>query len=436
MPNRSWIATVRRRLPFGIGTVVGVLCVVMVVAAGVVLAGAPEDDDTEYGYGLLRDYRNNPDVSWTLTDADLPGHSGVGTIDVADTFGDTWLLAYPNGLGRAFMAIDRRSGKPLWKQPVRAGLGDCAFTDTGQIGCAIDLGDPPEPGFHLIGDDGTPSSTTDLDDTAVVFGVGPNFLRINKFKYEVSLMTPTGASLWTKRFANAVLTDEVQISGSVVIVPTTDGSQYALRRTDGQEHLTCGQCQMTLYPGGLVVEYSEAANERVSTFAMPDVRLDADPVNTIPGVRVITGPSTKPVLESSSTVFDTHGTYSVRDPASDDVWQVNAPEASKSGARPCGPLVSLARKDGSRVTFALTDGTILGEMPPPDFRDPDSNIGYLRCVGASADLMVFGNAHRLSAFAPDGRVAWTIGLSSGAASVVDGYLVLTQGTTLSLLSPS
>ena len=51
--------------------------------------------------------------------------------------------------------------------------------------------------------------------------------------------------------------------------------------------------------------------------------------------------------------------------------------------------------------------------------------------------MVVAGWGQVSAMAPDGQVRWAVALSGdGAASAVDGYVVLTQGTTLSVLRPS
>lgn len=435
----SSVSAVARRLPFGIGSVVAVLCVVMVVGAGAVLIGGPTDsDDTDYDFGLLRDYRSTPDVAWTLTDADLPGYAGAGQIKVTDTYHDTWLVSYPSGIGRAFMAVDRRNGRARWDQPVRAGLGDCAFTETGQVGCAIELGDPPTPAFYLVDPDGTISGSSALDGTSTVFGWASNFLRINKFGYQVSLVAPGGRTLWTQRFAQAVVRDRVQISDGVAVLPTADGSEYALRRSDGEARVSCTQCRMQLYPGGLVVQYDEAANQRVAMFGLANGRLDSAPTSVVPGVRVVSGTSTKPVLAIQGSVFASHGVYSVYDPAGhDETWQVVDEQVSKAGARPCGSLLSLARIDGSRVMFELSDGSRLGGMPPPDPRHPETNLDLLRCVGSSGDLMVVAGWGQVSAMAPDGEVRWAVALSGdGAASAVDGYVVLTQGTTLSVLRPS
>ena len=134
------------------GTVVMVVIAAMVVSIGAVLAHKSDTPQRQpYGFGQLRSYAGGPpDTAWTRGIDDLPGFSSSGgSVTVADTHGGTWLLAYPSGLGRAFLAVDRRDGAPRWDKPVTVGLGSCAFNGVGQVACAIKVGNVPD-GYYLV----------------------------------------------------------------------------------------------------------------------------------------------------------------------------------------------------------------------------------------------------------------------------------------------
>ena len=99
-------------------------------------------------------------------------------------------------------------------------------------------------------------------------------------------------------------------------------------------------------------------------------------------------------------------------------------------------MVAFARMDRSRVIYRLDDGERLGTIPVPSIDDPDTNLDLLSCVGSSGDHLVFGSSGQLTAFdVPAGKVAWTRPIL-GRAADVDGYIVLTEGTSLSVLRPN
>ncbi|GAA1481155.1 hypothetical protein GCM10009624_15950 [Gordonia sinesedis] len=432
MSVRARSAGTARRLPFGIGTVVLVLCAALVASAGAVLAiGTPDDPAETYTAGVLRDYRSSPEVAWTQSSDTLPDYRGDGAVEVADTWQDQWLLAYPSGLGRAFLLVDRYTGKPLWSSQITVGLGDCAFTQTGRLGCAVKLGDRPD-GFYLVTDDGTATPTSDLDDTARVLGVGDNFVRVNQSGYRVTLRTPAGQTRWSRTFGAAA---SARFVDGVLIVATVDGSEFVLDPATGTDRVSCSQCDIRAYPTGIAVVSTEFGDEKVSMYSTAGGTVAPRPVSESGGLTVLDAPSTLPVLTATgdNDVMATQGRYEIRDPAqARALWTISDPELSKANARPCGSLVSFARKDGSRVTYRLRDGRQIAAMPAPD--SPDRNISTLSCVGSSADGMVFVNANQLTAFS-GGRVSWEQDIS-GSASAVDGYIVVTQGTTVSVLRPN
>ncbi|MDL9936842.1 hypothetical protein QSJ18_08835 [Gordonia sp. ABSL1-1] len=444
MPIRSSAAEFRRRLPFGIGTVVGMLSVVLVVIVGAVLAIDRPAGNADHGFGQLRSYRAAPEDAWTLTDADLPGYLDTGgPIRVEEADDDIWLISYPIGLGRAFTTISRSTGRPLWQRPLDVGLGDCAFTTSGRLGCAVRLANPADggldEGFYLIDDAGNVTESAPRNDTARVAGVGSNFLRINDTGFRVTLSTPAGRTLWSRSFAAAVAADVngtggVEVTDHAVIVATVDGSYYLINRTDGTDTLACTSCTMRTYPTGLAVEYHQADARRVEIYPISTAgRIAGTPSTTIANAHLLRGSSVRPALTADNAVLADHGTYVVIDPRSGDSWKVDDPEASKAGARPCGTLLSVPRIDRSRVTLDLVDGSRIGEAPVPAHHE--ANIDNYGCVGSSGSTLIGSNGSRIAAFAADGGVVWQQNLG-GSISVVDGFLVAARGTTLSVLRPN
>ncbi|MFT4088756.1 MAG: PQQ-binding-like beta-propeller repeat protein [Gordonia sp. (in: high G+C Gram-positive bacteria)] len=420
------------RLPFGMGTVALILSVLLVVTAGLVMWGSPDD-----GYGdedgALRAYDAEPATAWTVDDTNLKGFTGDGTITVADHSGDDWLVAYPSGFGRSFQLVDVKTGKQLWSQPIRVGLGDCAFNRSGELGCAVKLGQVAN-GFYLVDpDDGSMRKTDELRDTVSVTGVGDDFLRVNQIGYQAALRDPEGRLVWDRTFA-ATATPELR--DGVLTVTTADGSSYVLDQRTGDDQLGCTDCELGVYRSGVTVMRTEIDRESVAVH--PRTGDDVGrAVRTAAGLEVVAGQSTLPVLTGAGArqmqVSDGH--YEIVDPATGAArWQISDPQLSKVHARPCGATVNFARKDRSRVFFDLASGDRLGEMPAPDIDTPDRNLDYLSCVGSSGDdVVVYASRDQLTAFhAHSGNVAWELPID-GTAADVDGYLVLTQGTSLSVL---
>lgn len=430
----SVASRIAARIPFGIGTVAMLAIVALVATAGAVLAVGTPTVPRNYVAGQLRSYPASPDIAWTQSSDTLPGYADQNRIEVADTRDDQWLLSYPSGIGRAFIAVDRLTGRHLWEQPLVAGLGDCGYTAAGTVGCAVKLGGVPD-GFYLLDDAGRPGDRSDLNDTATVTGLGPNFLRINQSGYRVALRAPSGRELWTRTFATAA---RVAVDGRLVIVSTTDGAGFVLDPDTGADKFACARCTITAFPTGLTVEYSDAGDERVDTYAVVDGALATRPTSRSSGMRVLDGPSTLPVLTASGSgeVQATQGRYEVRDPArSDALWQLTDPELSKANTRPCGDQVAFALKDRSRTIYDLAEGNQVGALPPPDPERPDANLDQLNCVGSSGKLLVFANSNQLTGVDPENRrIAWTYPIN-GDVSVVDGYIVLTQRATLTVLRP-
>ncbi|MCR5977583.1 PQQ-binding-like beta-propeller repeat protein [Gordonia jinghuaiqii] len=436
MSSRSRARTLSARLPFGIGTVVLFLCAALLITGGVVLAsGDSRVDNADYAYGELRDYHRAPTIGWTIVgQEDLPDYRGEVTIEVADTSDEGWLISYPSGLGRSFAMVDRRTGKMLWDSPVNAGQGDCAVNEAGQVGCAVQLGNLLDDGFYLVDDAGVPTQTSEYSDTKKVEGLGTNFLRVNKVGHQVSLNTPSGNSIWARTFAAPVI--EIDVTGDIVIVKTADASQHLVNPTTGDDRIGCDQCTIRLYPTGVAVHHQEYGNERVVTYATVNGRVDPDPVAEADGLQVLAGPSTLPVLNAANRIFAAEGQYEVRDPArSGALWQISDTELSKANAVSCGSLVNFGLRDGSRTTYALADGRHVGMGPPPGPEQPI--LANPACVGSTGTTMIVANQGVLTALTPENTVAWEQSLTTpGLIRVLDGYIVVSEGSTLSLLRPN
>ncbi|GAC70557.1 PQQ-binding-like beta-propeller repeat protein [Gordonia soli] len=431
----SSVTGAARRLPFGIGTVSIVLVAALIACVGVVLAMGTPDTPDSYESGLLRSYPNAPAVAWTQSSDTLPGFGADTDIQVVDTWQESWLLAYPSGIGRAFLAVDRRTGAPLWDKPVISGLGGCAFDSTGTVGCAVKVGTVPD-GFYVVDDDGTPRSRSPLDDTADVVGLGSAFLRIDQAGYGVSVRTPAGKTLWNRTFAAAAA---ARVEYGVVVISTVDGSEFVVDPRTGADRVACSVCEITVYPSGITVQHNEFGDEHTDTYGLSNGSLTDKPVWSGRGLRVVPGPTVLPVLTGvgAAQIQAGQGRYEMRDPAdSEALWQITDPELSKANTRPCGSDVAFALKDRSRVVYDLADGNRIGTFGVPSLDSPDTNLDQLRCVGSSGDTLVFANPNQLTAFdARRGSVRWELPVI-GTTQVVDGYIVLTQGTSLSVLRPN
>lgn len=431
MPRSDYSS--RRRRP-GIAAL-GVLgSLLLVVIAGVVLWG-PAETSYRGDDGLLRDYSAAPEVAWSVDDQTLPDYTGSGPIAVADQRGDDWLLSYPSGLGRAFSLVDGRTGEQRWSAPMRAGLGDCALSSDRRVGCAVKLGDRPD-GFYLIDDDGTPRPAGPLEDTVQVTAVGADFLRINQFGRQVTLRSPSGTTRWERTFAAAA---KATVSGGLLVVTTADGRGFVLDPATGADQLACEQCEVLVYEQGVLTVSGGPDGRQVQVYPRTERDVASTPVRTARSMTVVGGDSVLPVLAGTgvSAMMDDSGHYEVIEPATGaGLWQIADPELSKSNTRPCGDLVAFALKDRSRRFYDLRDGAALGSMPAPSITDPDHNLDVLRCVGSSATTLLMANRSTLSAYdAAAGTLAWDLAIN-GTASAVGGYVVLTQGTSLSVLRPA
>ncbi|MGV9709143.1 hypothetical protein ACWDTI_00560 [Gordonia sp. NPDC003424] len=435
MSARSSRAGIARRLPFGIGTVTMVLVAVMVGSVGAVLAIGGSGSPASFSDGRLRTYDTEPGVAWTVSSDTLPGYRTDAGIDVVDSWQDRWLIAYPSGLGRAFLLVERATGKPIWHQPVVAGLGGCAINDLGTVGCAVKLGGVPD-GFYLVDDDGTPTQPSDLDDTAQVVGVGRDFLRIDQAGYRVALHDAGGEEIWSRTFAAAA--KATSHPDGVLTIATGDGSQFVVDPGTGADRLSCTQCTITAFGSGITVQHNEIGHEKVATYAVEHGAVDRKPTDVSAGLQVLAGPSTLPVLTGTGErqIQTTQGRYEIRDPArAESLWQITDPELSKANTKPCGEQVAFALKDRSRVFYTLADGTSVGRLAPPSPENPDANIDQLTCVGSSGSTVVFANPNQITAFdAEQGRIAWTRSVI-GSTTVTDGFIVVHEGTSLTVLKP-
>lgn len=431
--RRDWMEDVpkRRSLP-GIGSVVFLLSVAMVGSVGLVFSVNPTAADTAFGYGQLRPYPNSPEERWSLDLTSMQAYGEGDTPEVVSTFGDVWLVAYPSGLGSAYVAIDHRTGEKLWDTPIDAGLGSCAINGGGEVGCALHLADQPD-GFYLADlTTGQLRGFSPGNDTQSVAGVGPDFLRVNSSGYQVTRNKPDGTQLWARSFAATV---KMEVDDELVVISASDGAKHVIDPATGADEFGCASCDLRIYPTGVALQVTDAGSPRVEFFTRGGTRTSVNQ-----GHQLAPGPAVLAVTTGSGPgeVGQTQGAYSVFDPAQkDELWRVTDPELSNVASRPCGSVVAFARKDGSLSVLDLRTGAKAGEVPRPQPGQPGADIDYLRCVGQWGDTAVFGNAGELTAFdIGAGSVTWQRSTGDGRVAIVDGYLILGKGTTLSLLAPS
>ncbi|MGC4935061.1 hypothetical protein ACLQ3C_15405 [Gordonia sp. DT30] len=434
----SSLRRARRRLPFGIGTVAIVAAVALVAAVGAVLAiGTPDRPSTRHDYGLLRSYVHEPDVAWTISNTTLPDYTSGDRIEVVATRGDRWLVSYPSGIGRAYLLLDRDNGHQVWDHPLRAGTGSCGMTADGVVGCAVNANSELDRGFYLLDEDGNHGDRMPLEDTELVTGVGPNFLRISSSGHQASMFTPDGHKLWSRSFAQAATA--TVLDDGLLQISTSDAGRFIVDPASGADRLHCTDCTITAFGTGVTVEHTDPDNRMFDSYAVTDGVLDPRPVAHVAGMHVLTGPSTLAVLTRTgdAQMQATQGTYVVVDPARPGaLWQISDEELSKANTRPCGDAVAFALKSRARSIYALADGTHLGSLPAPEFGDPDANLDNLRCVGSSGKDLIFASNTRISAVDPAaGGFAWSVDVN-GQVDAVDGFLVAREGSSMRVFAPN
>ncbi|GEE01239.1 hypothetical protein nbrc107696_16850 [Gordonia spumicola] len=429
------IRSTLQRLPFGMGTVAAVGAVALAVTAGIVLMPGHSVSADDAAHGVLEEYDTTPTVQWTLDDASLPGLTGDGDITIADTHRGDWLVSYTAGIRREYVLVDADTGALRWDAPVTVGFGACAFDSRGQVGCSVRTRtDGPDNGFYLVSRSGALDRRADGSDTSALVGVGSDFVHVNSTRYQVSRRSVDGHVKWSRTFAAAATP---RYSDGVLVVETADGAAFVLDPITGDDIVTCASCTVEAFSTGVLVSHTPFSNASVDFHPVVDGRVSADSVHTARSQVIVDGPSTLPVLTAGGDQsLESHGRYQVVDPATGHArWQVDDPDLSKVHARPCGPLVSFARKDRSRVFATLASGDIVGQLPPPALDDPSADIDKLACVGASDDVVVFTDRSQLTAYrASTGAQVWTYPIN-GDASDVDGRIALLQGSTLSVLAP-
>ena len=271
------------------------------------------------------------------------------------------------------------------------------------------------------------------ESAATVLGLGPNFVHVNQSGYQVSMRSAAGKTLWSRTFAGAA---KVRSARSALIIETSDGASFVVDPRTGSDRVACAQCTVDEFATGLTVTTTKSGSESVEFYPFTTSSVVEEPSGRADRARVVRGPSTYPVIapagEGSSLAGA--GRYEIIDPGTGEaLWNIADPELSKANARPCGTVISVARKDRSRVFFTLSDGTRRGSMPPPALDQPDANLDAATCLGASDDVAVFANPNQLTAYDINtGQLRWTRTLL-GTAEDVDGQIVLRQGSTLSKL---
>lgn len=449
---RARLAAIRERLPFGMGTVAVLGSLALMIVAGVLLWGPPErafDDER----GLIRGYASTPETAWTLDHRTLPGYEAATGVAVAGFAGDQWLVSYPTGASQqetAFVLVDATTGDLLWDTPLDAGFGDCAITYSGTIGCAIDT--PAEDGFYQVDrDSGTARRVGDRNGTTTVIAAGRDFLRLTTtaMPYTATMTRGDGREVWSRPLDAAPDTGATAARYSVIYLATTAGRHLILDPADGAALIDCTSCEIEVYPTGVAVAQQGTAAQQETGATGPSLSfhrlthrgLSANPTAVSDGDwELVGGRSVLPVATGTPAAkFNAgHGDYWVIDPATGDaLWRTDVdPEISKVHAMPCGDLFAVNTKSGDRTVYRLADGTRLGILPLGRGERRDENLDYLSCVGSANDLLVVTDTNRLSAFdAARGELAWYLDIN-GRVDIVDGYLVLRQGSELSQLRPN
>ena len=431
------IARMGRRAPFGIGTVVMLLCAVMVAATGAVLAIGTPERATSFAFGQLRPYADTPTTAWSLSSSTLPNYASDSPIEIAATHDHQWLLSYPSGIGRAYLLVDRATGKSLWDRPIDVGVGQCGITTSGVVGCAARASESLSTGFYVLDDSGKPGQRSDLGDSTGVIGVGQDFLRISSSANRVALHRPSGEQLWSASYDSTPTASSTP--NGLLEISTVAAHRALLDPATGKTLLECDDCSITSFPTGITVDHIASADHEFEAYSVTNGVLNPQPTERLAHMRSVTGPSTMAVLTpvGATQMQAAQGSYLVVNPATPSTgWQLSESELSKANTRPCGSYVAFARKDRTRAIYTLADGTFVGSLPAPSISDPDTNLDYLRCVGSSNDLILFASESQLTAINPAaGRIAWTLPIA-GQMEAVDGYLAVREGTSLRVFAPN
>ena len=434
MPFRSTAA----HRPFGMGLVAAIGALALVVTAAVVLWPTGRNAATGSPHGVLSDYASEPAPLWTIDQESMPGLVGNGDISIDGSDGGDLLISYSAGIRRAYLLVDGDTGRAHWDTPVNVGFGACAFNERGEIGCAMTSATGSTDGFYLVDrDSGRPEHRSDESDTKELVGLAGDFVHVNASGYQVSRRTSAGETAWSRTFAASAA---VTVDEGVLLVQTTDGRRFVLDPKTGDDVISCEDCEVATFPEAVVVEHDAAGREGLTFHPVRSGEVEEDPVKEIDGMRLVPGPSTLAVATTASdqTLAD-HGRFQIFDPATGDaVWEIADKELSKAHARPCGALVSFARKDRSRAFFALADGARIGDLAPPATDEPDANLDLLECVGASEDNAVFANANQITAYRPaTGTLAWTLPVGvGGVVANIDGRIVVREGSTVTVYRPN
>ena len=96
----------------------------------------------------------------------------------------------------------------------------------------------------------------------------------------------------------------------------------------------------------------------------------------------------------------------------------------------------LPKIDRSRQILDLGSGDTVGTLAPASVNRPDTDLDQLTCLGSHGNTAIFTDTDTITAVdVARGRVSWQLPFN-GTVEVVDGYLVLRQGTELSVLQPN
>lgn len=389
----------------------------LVAVGGVVLWGDPPQrrDDA----GLLIAARD-AQVRWQFNaQGMLLDDDQTGSVRVAATAGDLWLLQVTQGIGNSFQLIDARTGTARWPRPVDAGQGGCALGRGGVTGCAVDIpGDDAASGFRLIDTDGAVTARGELLDTRTIAADGEDFYRATGggSEHVLSRTDRAGTVRWTRRFDADVVPE---VRDGVLAVRVGDLGMQLLDPATGEDRYRCDDCSISVHPDGVVV-HKRTARE------VEFLDRNGDRRTRMPNSAPVDGVGVRPVLalDSPDVWQYTRGEYEGFDPATGrPLWNIGDDETSKSNSFVCGAYVAVAQKAGDGPGFKVHDvvtGRQVGTLP---YQLAPS------CVGsASGRIVVFDDStQQLRGYdVSSGRLAFSAP-ATGAPREIGGRIVGIDG---------
>lgn len=433
----TWRSTLRRLQRPGIA-VVSTIAAVAMVACVIVVLTIGRSHDSPRAPGDLRSYSAPPQPMWTMSPAETAGVDPAQwspAPQVVGVHGDRWLLTSRGGDGIRVTEVRAETGTPIWSGGLDVGLGMCAFDDAGHLGCVRRPLTATTASFGLVDDSGRFHRSADVDDTAGMVGVTDGFALMSKVGHRVTGVGTDGSTTFSTTLTSPAT---LRWSDATLTAARTDGGASILDPATGEQRYSCTSCTLTTYPSGVAAEIDSPDGDASSSVTLIDTagRITATETDTA----LVAGPSPLPVLTGAgpTTVFADHGTYEARDltPGSARRWRSDSTDNSKSGAQACGSMFFLPKIDRSRQILDFGSGDTVGTLAPASVNRPDTDLDQLTCLGSHGNTAIFTDTDTITAVdVARGRVSWQLPFN-GTVEVVDGYLVLRQGTELSVLQPN